>query len=247
MPLRMLLSIVGWWARQWQQWQQSEPPRGSLRLSPVIPLVLYTATRPWGSNQSLADLIDCPEELRRFLPDWQPEFWNLGQRSAEELLAGGPWMQFLAVMRTGEQSPELFRSTLQAAGQNLTGLEATDPVRWGHLLRLVMEFSVWRRPRQERDDIIQTLRQTNPTRQAEVQAMSQTIAGQWLEEGEQRGELREARRALRAVAGAKFDPLPASLLQQWEACTDLDWLRSTLLRVGTAKQPEELAPPQAGA
>src|SRR4029079_7341418 len=40
-PLRMLVESALAWSRQWQAWQEAAPPRGPLRLRPVVPIVLY--------------------------------------------------------------------------------------------------------------------------------------------------------------------------------------------------------------
>src|SRR5947209_8130916 len=55
-PLRLLYFAVGYWDRQWQEWARTPRPRPPFRLRPVLPLVLYTADLPWGSNRTLLDL-----------------------------------------------------------------------------------------------------------------------------------------------------------------------------------------------
>jgi hypothetical protein len=55
LPLRLLYFAVQYWDRQWRDWEQLSPPRPPLRLRPVLPLVLYTGVRPWGSNRALID------------------------------------------------------------------------------------------------------------------------------------------------------------------------------------------------
>src|SRR5207244_2258068 len=59
-PLRLLLAAVLYWEKQWAQSQAGPPPRPRLRLRPVLPLVLYTGSRPWGSTRALAELFDEP-------------------------------------------------------------------------------------------------------------------------------------------------------------------------------------------
>src|SRR6266705_533076 len=45
MPLRLLLFAVLYWDRQWRDWERLPPPRPTLRLNPVLPIVLCTAPR----------------------------------------------------------------------------------------------------------------------------------------------------------------------------------------------------------
>jgi hypothetical protein len=61
MPLRLLVYAVLYWERQWRTWEESSPPRQPLRLTPVLPLVLYTGHRPWHPGRTLADLLAEPE------------------------------------------------------------------------------------------------------------------------------------------------------------------------------------------
>jgi hypothetical protein len=53
MPLRTLLYALLYWDRQWKEWAAQPKPRGSLRLRPVLPIVLYTGSTAWGSNSTL--------------------------------------------------------------------------------------------------------------------------------------------------------------------------------------------------
>jgi hypothetical protein len=88
----MLVECAMAWVRQWQGWKERPSPHGSLRLRPVLPIVLYTANRPWGSNEKFRDLVDGPPELLESVPDWGPIFYNLSGHSTQELLGAGPFM-----------------------------------------------------------------------------------------------------------------------------------------------------------
>src|SRR5271167_3088766 len=57
MPLRLLYFVVLYWERQWRQWEQRPAPKGALRLSPVLPLVLYTGAGSWDNNRTLRDML----------------------------------------------------------------------------------------------------------------------------------------------------------------------------------------------
>jgi hypothetical protein len=225
LPLRMLFRTVAYWARQWQQWLARPRPRGRLLLSPVIPIVLYTATLPWGSNTRLVDLLAGPEELHQFAPVWEPIFWNLSEHTPEELLNAGPRMQFLAVMRTATESREVFQTPLERAGRNLFPLAEGQAMRWAELLRLLFEYSVWRRPNTEQTEIRDTLRRTTSGRQ-ETEEMGNTIAEHLIEQG----QLKAARRYLRQVLEKNCGSLPEGLVQQIEAIEDLARLEAAFQR-----------------
>src|SRR5439155_7730150 len=72
MPLRTFLIAALFWDRQWQEWTALPEPRPPLRLTPVLPIVLYTGGTPWGSNRQLTDLLAEPAAFHTFAPRWQP-------------------------------------------------------------------------------------------------------------------------------------------------------------------------------
>lgn len=68
MPLRILLYAVLYWEREWRAWEKSHPAGESLRRTPVLPIVFHTGKGRWTAHRELAELIDGPEELKRFAP-----------------------------------------------------------------------------------------------------------------------------------------------------------------------------------
>jgi hypothetical protein len=234
-PLRMLLETVMAWSRQWQGWRDQTPPRGMLRLRPVVPIVLYTADRPWGSNETIRDLVDAPPELLEMVPEWGPVFWNLSDRTAEQLLGGGPFMQLLA-MRVGGEETNVFAEVYRRASSNLASLAATQVVRWQELIQGLLSFGQRRRPPSEREALIEIVRETNGPRQNEVNAMAQTIAEHLMEQGEARG----LRGALRELLEQKHGVLPESILQRINACNDLQRLLRAVVNAPKLAKLEDL-------
>jgi hypothetical protein len=123
MPLRLLYFTVLYWERQWRAWRELKPPRPPLRLNPVLPIVLYTALTPWGSNRTLRDLLGEPQALHRFAPAWAPLYWNLADQTPASLLASPEaWLQVLAVVRARGEPWEVFAPIYQAALGRLDAL-----------------------------------------------------------------------------------------------------------------------------
>jgi hypothetical protein len=239
-PLRMLLETVMAWSRQWQGWREAPPPRGTLRLRPVVPIVLYTADLPWGSNETIRDLVDAPPELMETVPNWGPIFWNLSERTPAHLLGGGPFMQILAAMRVAGAETAVFEEVYRRASSNLASLAATQMVRWQELIQALLSFGQRRRPPAEREALIEIVRETNGPRQNEVTAMAQTIAEDWMEQGEVRGGLRWLRRVLRHWLEQNHGHLPESILQRIEACNDLQRLEQAVYKAPKLAKLEDL-------
>jgi len=98
MPLRMLVYAVYFWELEWKSWTESHQRGEPLRLTPILPVVLYTGPKPWDTSRSLADLFDVPEPWQAWLPSLPMPLWDLQEHSAEELLGSeDPFLRVLAV------------------------------------------------------------------------------------------------------------------------------------------------------
>lgn len=225
-PLRMLLAIAELWERVWRDWESKERPRPAFALPPVVPIVLYTGNVAWGSNRTIADLLGQPEILHPFAPAWGPVFWNLAERTPEQLLAGGPWMQLMTLMRvSGEEQAELER-IFTAAVRRVNLIRDTDHVRWYDLLRMLLTYATWRRSRGEREALREIVERENPANHEEVKVMAQTAAEEYMLEA----ATKEAKASLRAVLEERFGPVPETLAQELQITNDLDRLRGAVRR-----------------
>lgn len=248
-PLRVLYFGVGYWDRQWRSWMQQKPPRPPLRFSPVLPIVLYTGPTPWGSNRTMADLLNEPKEFHAFAPKWEPLFWNLADYTPEQLLnSGAPWLQMLSVLRVERAEATVFHSVLEAAAKRLADLQGREEVRWHDCLRVILTYASWRRPPGEAKELENIALTTNPTRKEKVREMIQTIAEELIERGRTEGraegraeaELQTHRVTLRDLLLRKFRQLPDEILQRIETCTDVERLKAALRRLLDWKSVDEV-------
>jgi hypothetical protein len=243
MPLRLLYFVVLYWERQWKAWEQRAAPKPPLRLSPVLPLVLYTGEGPWQNNRTLHDLLGEPAEFHGFVPQWGPLFWELSQHSSDELLqSGDEWQQVLAVLRAQSEEAPAFERVYVEAMRRLEGLAGQNHVRWYDLMRIILTWGLWRRPRGERPALLAAAQatQAHVDRQKEIGLMGQTIAESIWEEGQASGELRASRRILRQLLTARFGQTPEGIVQRIESCADLDRLIAAIQQVLSLDKPEDL-------
>jgi hypothetical protein len=251
MPLRLLYFAVLYWERQWRAWEQHAAPKPALQLSPVLPLILYTGAGPWQNNRTLHDLLGEPAELHALVPQWAPLFWELCEHDADSLLqSGDAWQEVLAVLRAqGEEAP-VFEKVYVEAIQRLEAIAGQDHVRWYDLMRIILSWGLWRRPREERQVLLAAAQptQANVNRQKEVGLMGQTIAEAiWEEgrlkghsEGEAAGELRLARRMLRQLLEERFGSVSETVSQRIDNATDVDRLAAAALQVRHLISADEL-------
>jgi putative YhgA-like transposase len=242
MPLRVLLYAVLFWEREWRAWEADHPEAEPLRLTPVIPIVFHTGARAWRAYRELIDLIGGPDELRRFAPQWQPLFWDLAERTPEELIqAAGAWLVSLAVVRAERADREAFEEVFTAVLQRLESLSEPERMRWRDLLWFVLSWALRRRPSGERAGLLEAARssQMEVKNREEVAALTETVAETWEQEliargradGEARAKIDTRRDDLRLLLEERFGPLPEPLAQQIASVEDPERLRNALRQV----------------
>ena len=191
MPLRTLLYAVWYWERQFKAWTAIEGERPPLRLTPILPIVLYTAPRPWGSARTLAEMLDEPEAFHAFAPKWEPIFWELSERSVDELLdSKEAFLQLLAIVRAEGEDADEFERVYAESLRHLEQVHGTNRVRWYDLLRVALSWSLWRRPDGERERLKTVAEgvQTIEERKREVRAMFKSGGQAIYEEGKAEGK-----------------------------------------------------------
>jgi hypothetical protein len=250
MPLRMLVNGTMFWENEWKAWEASNPKPGRLELTPIVPVVFHTGLTRWISNRTLAELVRGPDELRQTAPHWPIRFWDLAERTPEQLLAASsPWLNALAVVRATNEDSARFRGVFAGSVERLANLAAEERMRWRDLMWMLISWAIRRRPRQERDDLVEIALeyQPDPYSQTEVQTMSTTL-GQTLEEwaeqrGIERGRLETARQMLCWLLEDRFGPLPDDLRLQIDEINDLARLERSIRRCPNLSSLEELQLP----
>lgn len=244
MPLRMLHYMVEFWIRELRAWTRDDEEAATpFRMTPVVPIVLYAATREWGSNRTIAQMLGEPSILHSFAPQWGPLFWELGNQTVAELRQShAGFDQFLALVRADDlplaEYEPLFREVF-------TGLYQQDGNRvyLTELLNMLFAWASWNRPNRELKTWETIVNQTvaDTAEQARIKAMHESALQTLLErvgnekknegrnegieigrdEGIEIGELRRARKHLLRMGRKRAgEPTPAQL-QQIEECNDL--------------------------
>lgn len=243
MPLRTLLLTTSFWDRQWRDWQQLSVPRPQFRLTPVIPIVLYTGPTPWGSTRRLTELLSEPAVFHAFAPDSEPLFWSLAEYTPEELLnRGDGWRNLLAVVRQELADETDFSRVFREAVRRLGTLADRDRPRWQELLEAIFKWSYTHRPPTERTSLqveAETV-QLDIRRRKEIKKMGQTIAESLIEEGMEKGELRLARSLLLDMLKKRFRKVPKAVKQRIEATTELSRLKEAILNAMNLESLDDL-------
>jgi hypothetical protein len=191
----------------------------------------------------MVDLLAGPEALRAFAPDWQPLFWDLAERTPEDLLqAAGEWLAALAVVRAERSDEAAFREVFAAVLRRLEGLSEAERVRWQDLLWFVLSWGLRRRPGEERVPLLEAaeVSQSGVAHREEVRRMSETIGQTWEQEMLASGQIMARREDLRVLLEKRFGPLPEGVEQRIEAVNDLERLRGLFGQAFEVTSLEEL-------
>ncbi len=261
MPLRLLVYAVLHWEQEWRAWEEKHERGQPLRLTPVIPVVLHTGQVAWDKSRRLADLFAAPEELKAWLPEWTMPLWDLPEHAADDLLKSGePWWQTLAVARAENEGTDEFRRVMQEALKSLEPLGLSENVYWHQQVKMVLYWSLYRRPRREHGELIDAARASQSTvqLQQEMTTMSQTMEMTWEEELLERADQMAAQKVAQKVAQAtaqataqayrdmarrllqdRFPSLPEEVTRRIDDA-DVEWLKAAVLRVAKVASPDEL-------
>ena len=230
-PLKTFMYAALYWEWQWRTWEGSPTPKAEFKLTPILPIVLHTGLRPWGSAKTLRELLGPPLAFHSFTPDWQPMFWELAKHSADELVDGPEsFLQALAIFKADDAELEEAQSLFRRIFRKLDPLHETGRVHWRDLLGLILSWAQNRRPNLERQawgGLADEL-ETNADVRKEIQAMTTTIAQEMMREGEARGEARAEVKVRRSIllrlARRKFGPPSEDVLADLDSLTDIDRL-----------------------
>jgi hypothetical protein len=249
----LLLYAVLHWEKEWHAWEKQHPRGEPLRLTPILPVVFHTGQRPWNTNRTLAELF-AAGECQAWSPQWPARFCDLAERQPETLLqATDAWWQAMAVVRAEWSDAAEFTRVLGEALRHLEPQAQGDRVGWQQLVKTMLYWGLFRRPKPEHAQILASVRgcMANVALQREVETMAEQMQQTWEQEllargrqvgerqGEERGELKTYRKLLRKALERRFGPLPEALSQRIEAA-ELPGLEAAYDRADAIQSLDEL-------
>jgi hypothetical protein len=138
MLLRVLDYLVQIWKYQVKQYGEKHRSLASVKLHPVLPVVLHTGSYRWEKMGALLDLMDGAEEFRPFTPEFQPLFVSLPDKAEAELeTEGGYFGQVLALLKAQHASRDLFARRLDQTVTRVEEMTGDERLRRVELLYYV--------------------------------------------------------------------------------------------------------------
>ena len=234
--------LLRYMVRIWEEMLREEPEAG---LRPIIPLVLYHGRTQWHVQQNFGALLQGPEELRPYWPEFNYELYDLTRYSDADLVGAAMLQVTLQVMKhifSGELAQRLpgILGLLQELARQETGLE---------FLYTVLRYVSQSGRNVTAADIQQAVVTVFPEEGAVLMA---TAAEQWMERGKelgkqegivigkQEGERNGLLAAIELGLELKFGATGLQLLPAIYHVTDLDVLRALYKGVKAAQRLAEL-------
>jgi hypothetical protein len=239
MLLRLHDYLIQIYKGQLRAWESSHRSPAGFRLQPVLPVVLYTGTRPWPALGRLADLLEGAEWFPGITPEFTPLFVSLPALGAVELETRGGYFGWIQQRKT---NPEAFRQLVVRVVQHIEELPPTERERWLELLSYIQALVYHDRAEAEREELRQVIVasvQTDERRQ-ETETMTRTIAEALREEGRREGELRSRQQMLVRLLRARYKKVPKAMERTVLATEDLGRLDTWILRFATATTLDEI-------
>jgi hypothetical protein len=202
-------------------------------------MVLYTGRRAWKQPLTLKAMMEAPEELGAFIPQWSTLFVDLQQTPPERLLGlGEASLLALRALQAVDEPKETLAAALREVAVRLDALpqEAQGSLRKA----LIYLYQVVRHKRaaDEQEDLFSVLdeaveQHVSERKEAKVTG-AQVIFGQGREEGKEEGR----KGLLLDQLEAKFGALPAAVAAKVNAMSaqELDRLAMQILTASTLQE-----------
>jgi hypothetical protein len=240
MMLRILDYLVQIWKQQVRQHGQTHRSLASVKLTPVLPVVLHTGSYSWEGMGRLLDLMDDAEDFGEVTPAFAPLFVSLPDVAESDLDArGGYFGQVLTLLKARKEKREPFSQRLRQAVQKLRELEGDEGVRMRRVeLLSYIEWLVYHwRDRKEHEPMRACVNEGLGGETLEIKMVRQTMADVLREEGRDEGRrqgiLADRKRTLRRLIQIRWG-LPAEVERAIEATEDADQLAAWIDRFAAA-------------
>jgi hypothetical protein len=244
MVFRVLEYVVQIYKRQLQHWLRRHKSAKGFRFQPVLPIVLYSGSRPWAGLGGLADLVEAAADLGARIPSLDPLFLNLWQTSAAELESRGGYFGWaLELVQQKAADAAAFQGLLARVVGHLEQMSAPDRGRWLELLSYFYALVYHERPDAEHQHLHNVIEAAvrNDARQKEVEAFMRTMADVHKEQAQREEAVRSRQQTLVRQMRKKFGRVPAKVVRRIEGTIDVTQLETWLDEFATANQLADIS------
>ena len=251
MGFRVLFYMTQIWDFQRREWESNNISKSQRRLRPIIPIVFYTGEQKWQTPLSLYTLMELPELLVDFVPNFEILFLSVKETDSADLTkTDHPFGWLLTVLQKENATKEEIRIAITEAIQHIDTLDVEKTQQWRRAIFYLYLLILHRRPVEEHDELKTLVYQQSQetSHREEGEAMAQTMAEFLIEQGEKegekrgekRGELRAKREDVLKLLHIRFDPVPNTILNKISAIRSISRLDTLFEKIATAQTLNEI-------
>ncbi len=219
MGFRLLFYMMHIWDAQRQRWLADGVPKSEWRLRPILPIVFYSGNRRWHVPLSVTAIMDIPDALTRFVPEFDTLFLNVKEIETTELTkTGHPFGWLLTVLQNEKADKDTLAETLTEAIAYLNTLEPEEVEQRKRVLHYFVMLIASRRPPDEHIELIDLVNQLSD--EEEVEIMAKSMVDVTLERGIEQGKKEYAVEAILTVLEVKFQSDVADKLKPFLSAID---------------------------
>jgi predicted transposase/invertase (TIGR01784 family) len=244
MGFRILSYMVAVWQMQMRGFREAKTPRSLWQLSPIVPMVFYTGKRRWPGKIGLASMMELPEALNSYLPQWETLFLNLQETPAQTLTeADTPTAWILRALQTAKEPAEAWTKVLEQVVRQLDALPETKQAQWRRAMQYLYLLVRHLRDVEEQEDLFAAMDDTVEQHLQEMREVKMTGAQALMEKGRQEGRQEGRKEGLREtllkLMTRKFGPLDAETTARIRELTE-PRLDAAIERILTAQTLQEM-------
>ena len=247
MGFRLLFYMTQIWGFQRREWESSSIPKSQWRFRPIIPIVFYTGEQRWQTPLTLITIMDLPDMLSEFVPEFSAIFLSVKSTDTATLTkTDHPFGWLLTVLQKEHADKEEMRIALMEAVAHIDTLDEEKTQQWRRAIFYLYLLILHRRPTDEHDELKTLVHQhiQETSRREEGETMAQTMAEYLMEQGERRGERRgethAKREAVLKLLRFRFNTVPESVTNRITSIRSLSRLDALFEETLTAETLDDI-------
>ena len=232
---RVLFQILRYMVKIWDQAVKSEKP-----MCPILPIVLYHGKKEWTGSVNFQSLLNVPEAIRPFVPEFRCMLFDLGSYSDDEI-KGEVMLTVALLLMKHIYDPELVEklSKIKDLPSKIGNME-----KGLQFLEAILRYLARSAEHLHTAELKKVVPEVFYEEGGKIMS---TIAERWMEEGEKRGvkkgvkkgKVEESQSVIVEILEFRFHDVPFSVIQAVKGITDLERLvslRKQALRVDLTEQ-----------
>ncbi len=191
MGFRVLFYMTQIWDSQRREWESEAVPKSQWRFRPILPIVFYTGAQCWNAPLTLNAIMDTPDELGRFVPNFDTLFLSVKEADETHLTkTDHPLGWLLTVLQKEHADRETMSAALVNAMSHINELDEAQMLQRRRAISYLLLLILHRRPAEEHEELRTLVDQhiQQPSDREELETMAQTMAEHLIEQGKVQGK-----------------------------------------------------------